>query len=720
MIIHSLTINNFQSYYDEQEIKFSEGLNLIIGNGGKGKSKLFNAFYWVLFGKIYITSEGWCPTDDLYNSSHKALHQYEFINKKALHDALIDQQVTCTVVLEIEDDKHKSYTIERVASTVRKPCDNWDCVSAWEKPTSSLKVTYDVDLGTKTAVGIMAENLISELFPEGIRGYIWFQGESLDSLIDFRKKQNLRDAVKHISYYPYYEKLTSIISFAKEKIERQETKCLKEANKHNSEVKSLLSIIDVTQRQIALEEDNKRKYESNISQIEIALAEEETKVEGLANYSSLVSEYDACDKEIIRINGELNELDAQERRLLPTAWLLRGIDPYIQKCKEVISSHVKEEYTVPEKKYLDNPSRAKLEEILNVDHKCFVCGSPVDEHHPHAVEWIRERLRMQDEFLKAMDDYRNNMEFSKQFNMFVGRIQDYPDSLLVTLRGIDRQFQNIEDEMEKLVARRKKKLDKKRELDDRIEEIKQKHGVDPRREVVSATNLSRSIKASRTELDKQKRLLQSSTNAISDYKDKLRYAEKELASMGHSTGTITSVPETEWKNITTFLESVCKNVQERVRKELLKSISTRSNEFYEKFTEHDNGYKGRVEISEDYAITFDAGLNTSHEDRKKMSIINALLSLNQDAIGTYYPFISDAPTSSFDPSTTHKYLMGIKDIFGQSIIMTKDVEIGSDKYDDLVKQNKVTRIYELQSKIHTTEDKEPEIFEVSTIVEPLK
>ena len=122
MIIHSLTINNFQSYYDEQEIKFSEGLNLIIGNGGKGKSKLFNAFYWVLFGKIYITSEGWCPTDDLYNSSHKALHQYEFINKKALHDALIDQQVTCTGVLEIEDDKHKSYTIERVASTVRKPC----------------------------------------------------------------------------------------------------------------------------------------------------------------------------------------------------------------------------------------------------------------------------------------------------------------------------------------------------------------------------------------------------------------------------------------------------------------------------------------------------------------------------------------------------------------------------------------------------------------------
>ena len=58
MKINSITINNFQSYYGEQTIEFGDGLNLVIGNGGKGKSKLFNAFYWVLFGKIYVTSEG--------------------------------------------------------------------------------------------------------------------------------------------------------------------------------------------------------------------------------------------------------------------------------------------------------------------------------------------------------------------------------------------------------------------------------------------------------------------------------------------------------------------------------------------------------------------------------------------------------------------------------------------------------------------------------------
>ena len=48
MIIKNITIENFQSYYESQTMEFSKGLNLIIGNGGKGKSKLFNAFYWVL------------------------------------------------------------------------------------------------------------------------------------------------------------------------------------------------------------------------------------------------------------------------------------------------------------------------------------------------------------------------------------------------------------------------------------------------------------------------------------------------------------------------------------------------------------------------------------------------------------------------------------------------------------------------------------------------
>lgn len=721
MKINSITIHNFQSYYGEQTIEFGDGLNLIIGNGGKGKSKLFNAFYWVLFGKIYVTSEGWCTTDDLYLSSHKALHKFEYINKKALYDAKIDGKVDCYVQLDLTDDKGHNYIIERQASAIRQPVQEWDKPESWNVSPSSLKVTYDVATGTKNVNGIMAESIITDLFPEGIRGYIWFQGESLDSLIDFRKKQNLKDAVRHISYYPYYEKLTAIISKAKAKIESQESRKLREANKQNSEIRSLILKIDFLRGKIQTEEENKKKYENNIAQIEIALADDETKMQGLAGFSKLIKDYDECEKEILRINNQLTEIDNSQRSLLPSLWILRGTDKLIEKSKEIISSHVELETSVPEKKYIDEPSRAKLEDILNKDHQCFVCGSPVDEAHPHAVEWILNRLRMQEEYYKELDDFRNNLEFSKQFNMLVGKIQDYPDFVLRSLKGIDRQFQETEEEMDRLIAKRRKQLEKKTELDKQIENVKQKYGVDPHREASTVPTLTSNIRASRGNLEKQRKLLESCKSAISDYTRQQQDAERELNSMGaNNTGTVTQVAETEWKHISTFLEAVCKDVQEKARKELLKKIEERANEFYEKFTEHDKGYKGRVEIDEDYTITFDGGLNTSHEDRKKMSIINALLSLNQDALQTYYPFISDAPTSSFDPSTTHKYLLGIKDIFGQSIIMTKDVEVGSDKYRDLYNQDNVSRILQLDSQIYRDDAKKPEIWEVSTIVKSLK
>ena len=113
MIIKSITIENFQSYYSAQTLEFSEGLNLVVGRGGKGKSKLFNAFDWVLFGKIYITGTGWCSTDGLPQSAKFTMQDYEFINAKSLSEANVGSKVVSKVYIEIENDKGVKYRIER-------------------------------------------------------------------------------------------------------------------------------------------------------------------------------------------------------------------------------------------------------------------------------------------------------------------------------------------------------------------------------------------------------------------------------------------------------------------------------------------------------------------------------------------------------------------------------------------------------------------------------
>ena len=717
MIIRNITIENFQSYYESQTIEFSKGLNLIIGNGGKGKSKLFNAFYWVLFGKIYITGIGWCTTDNLPQSAKFAMQRYEFINKRALFKAQINDKIRASVQIEIEDDKGNDYIIERSVSALRLEGEEWDSNDAWQVGGNMLKVSFDSTTGTKVLNDLLAEDKINELFPDGIRNYIWFQGESLESLINFRNKETLKAAVKHISYFPYYEKLSEIISKSKLKITGIESRKLKEVNKHNSSVKGLLSTIDNLNYKISREEENKKQFETHIETIKIALADGETKISGLASYSMLVKKYKDCENEINKLLSETTRIDEFQREKLPSLWVLRGIEPMIQQCKEIIEKHKEEEYTVPEKKYLDNPSRSKLEEILK-DKKCFVCGTEFSENDA-PYHYITERLRLQEEYLKEMEEYTSNMQLSKQFNMFVGKIQDYPDSLLISLSKNDKQWKDSEDELERYMAQRRRKQDEKRKLDEQIEDIKKKHGVDPVTQAETAGIINSSIRASRSNLETIQRKLDVSKQTLSNYRSELRSAERELEKLGAKDTTVAKVPETEWKHISTFLEDICKRVQENARKDLLHKIEERANLFYAKFTEHDNGYKGNVKIGEDYSIEFDAGLNTSHEDRKKMSIINALLSLNQEAMGTYYPFISDAPTSSFDLETTHKYLLGIKDIFGQSIVLTKDVDLESDKYLDLQNQSNVSRIYNLESKIYSGDSNRGQ-HEVSTQITILK
>lgn len=716
MIIKNISIHNFQSYFGEQLIELSEGLNLIIGNGGKGKSKLFNAFYWVLFGKIYITGIGWCTTDELPISAKGTMKKHEFINMKALADAPCDSDVSAVVQIEIIDDKQDVYLISRTV-TAHKLSDDWKASESWTVRKSELKVAYDTITGTKVALGWEAETKIGDLFPNDIRNYIWFQGESLESLINFRDAETLKSAVKHISYFPYYEKLSDIVKFSRTKIESLESKKIREANKHNFEVKKIIAEIDLLRGKVEKASENMADAQENIELIATSLAEGEKKLAGLASFSTLVKRYNDVESEIKGLNSQLDIHDKFQREKLPTLWVLRGIGPMMSKCKEIIANHTAEEATLPERKYLDNPGRAKLEEILH-DGQCFVCGSKVSKGND-AYVWILNRMKEQDAYLREMEDYRTNMQFNKMFNMFLGKIQDYPDSLLTSISAIDKQYEDSEEKIDELLARRKKKLEDKRKLDAEIEEVKRHYGVDPVHQAETATIVSSTIKSSRSSLEREQKKYEIAKQEMGDYSTQLKLKEKEFEGMGSSSDVI-SVPETEWKKISIFLEDICKRVQENARKELLRKIEEKANEFYAKFTEHDKGYKGNVKISDDYSIAFDAGLNTSHEDRKKMSIINALLYLNQEAIGTYYPFISDAPTSNFDLTTTYKYLMGIKDTFGQIIIMTKDVDINSKNYQELYKQEKITRIYQLDSEVYSEDDIEPEINEVSTVVKQLK
>ena len=48
MIIKKVKIENFLSYFDNKTFEFSNGLNIILGENGEGKTKFFDAVEWLL------------------------------------------------------------------------------------------------------------------------------------------------------------------------------------------------------------------------------------------------------------------------------------------------------------------------------------------------------------------------------------------------------------------------------------------------------------------------------------------------------------------------------------------------------------------------------------------------------------------------------------------------------------------------------------------------
>ena len=88
-----------------------------------------------------------------------------------------------------------------------------------------------------------------------------------------------------------------------------------------------MSAIDSLNYRISKEEEIKKQLEANIETVKIALADGESKISGLASYTTLVKKYKDCENEISRLLSEMTRIDDFQREKLPSLWILRGIEP---------------------------------------------------------------------------------------------------------------------------------------------------------------------------------------------------------------------------------------------------------------------------------------------------------------------------------------------------------------------------------------------------------
>lgn len=185
MIIKDIIIKNFRSYYGENKFTFSDGLTLIIGDNGDGKTTFFEALQWLF--------ETMVERNTIDNASEMRKSKLEIGESDEVYVAM-------TFDHDGEKSIEKSYTFKRTS----------------ENTFSTSKVTFrgyeNTNAGRELVDGKV---LMNRCFDAFIRRFSMFKGES--TLNVFQDKTALKQLVDKFSDVKKFDDLVNLSAVFEEK-----------------------------------------------------------------------------------------------------------------------------------------------------------------------------------------------------------------------------------------------------------------------------------------------------------------------------------------------------------------------------------------------------------------------------------------------------------------------------------------------------------------------
>ena len=188
--LHSLVLNNFGSYYGEHTIELfpksgRRNVTAVVGSNGDGKSTLFYALNWALYGDEYLS--------ELQRDKGRRLS--ELINRRAVLEAADEQRsVNAMVLLHFSTNGHDYYIARDVVAGPRSV----------EGTTETRIDRVDVRLRRVDSNGNHAELLPSALpsllsgLPSHVKEFYLFDGERINRFVSPGSQALIRAAIRRV------------------------------------------------------------------------------------------------------------------------------------------------------------------------------------------------------------------------------------------------------------------------------------------------------------------------------------------------------------------------------------------------------------------------------------------------------------------------------------------------------------------------------------------
>lgn len=684
MIINKVEIENFFCYVKHDEFIFEEGLNIVSAKNSGGKSHLFNAFHWTFFNNVYVDKED-DTTKKEWKSADKVVTLPDHIISESKVNDLNKTSVKITLTAEYhENEEIKGELVEyhfEKEVFFRKGEDN---VFPTSKP--ELQIWYVKDGETHYLDKGEHKWFLDEIFPVSIRKFMWFQGETVDELYDFSNPSTLNYAIKEISYFPIYENLVNITKASATSIGKKIEKELKKVKKFTAEQETIILEIDKLKIKISSYDDKTIDAKQELLELIESISKEEDKLKGFDKYSELKVNLNKLEYDIKAVNDKIDFLSIQGKEKFISKWMLNKCDDLIKsssKNLDVLSKDIKSfqksENPVP----ITLPGPEYVQKMLD-DNICYICERDVVEGTPpyHALE-------------SRMEDFKNN-QIQKTLSDNFTELNRFRRNLLNELPSIRKEAEENDNEIVKLIEKRKKLLIRK-------ENLFSESGIENPSEItIGSTNAQqvlnkiRSLNASKSSTERRILTYQSDKDFEERNLRVLLDRKAKIIQIDDST-QITEIQAEKYVNV---INAVLLKLKTKALNNLISEINIESNALYSRYL--GGNPQGEIEIDRGVRIIDRetkkplTNLNTAELTAQKLAVANAFLSLSERKMNRSFPLLADAPTSQFDDENTLFLTENLSDSFDQIIIMSKDYnKLKGEERGDFITKAKISKYYEL-------------------------
>lgn len=683
-IINKISFKNFFNYYGEFDdpnttYELEDGLNIIVADNGAGKSKFFNAFLWLF-------------NDQVLDSDDKVIKNVKdvcikILSDKAKNETSINDSVECGIRIEYSSGSRKKYQITksfratRLAEAITKEASwsfmmNTTEVNSTELVLPRFKPVYDEE--DKRSI---IERLISPAF----RKYSFLQGEEVDQIIDFGKKESIEEAVQNLTDIKKYEQLVKLT-------EEFKGKAVKDFNSQTSANAAISTRLDEAIEEKEIIAQRLTNENQRLSEFKKMYQDAEDEYSKLDKMFANAKKRDALDRDLAEVNktlrGRVSEfeefLDRINNRFFDgnSSWLALGFSDAIEKFNKVNQAYLEKHYEKRTLKKvadqpndyfhllpLNSPDSVSLKNMRDDEH-CYVCDRPAKEGlppHDHIIKLLNRTNSAAKEvaFVKNdLKDFFGNIQINAQ--PFYNKIDGIRDNVFT----IKQNENEMKERIDKLKAKVKSLKDQRSDI------------------VVSGNNSDNSDNEIISSYKAASKRMETARGKIEDIITptitKLKASEKAINDEIGSINQTQDIPQgyKDHYTISMDLAEAAERAKDRVYDKMIKKLEEHANKHFKNLITNNDLAGGilKFEKTPSGSINFNyidsrgnivSGSSEGFQRMKKFSVVMAIITSGNQEYN--YPLLADAPISAFGEGFTEGFFEATGKVFPQSIVLVKEL-----------------------------------------------